>query len=123
MPPDRVGRLILDEVTYIRDWDRAVKFAADAGLLDRIVLMITGSDLALMRAARARFPGRRGVEDVVDFRLRPLSFREAFTLEHGEKPRDALVGTEPGDASGLVDTAFEAFDRYLVHGGFLTATH
>jgi predicted AAA+ superfamily ATPase len=121
MPADRVGRLIIDEVTYTRDWDRAVKFAADAGLLDRIVLMITGSDLALMRAARTRFPGRRGVEDVVDFHLRPLSFLETFTLEHGEKTRDALVGTEPGDASGLVDTAFEAFDRYLAHGGFLTA--
>lgn len=121
MPTDQIGRLILDEVTYIRGWDRAVKYAADAGLLDHTVLMITGSDLALMRAARTHFPGRRGVEDVVDFHLRPLSFREAFTLEHGEEMRDALTGTESGESPATVDTAFEAFDRYLVHGGYLTA--
>ena len=29
--------LIVDEVTYIRDWDKAVKYAADAGLLERTV--------------------------------------------------------------------------------------
>jgi predicted AAA+ superfamily ATPase len=121
MQDQPIGRLILDEVTYIQGWDRAVKYAADAGLLDRIVLMITGSDLALMQAARRHFPGRRGDEDVVDFHLRPLSFREALTLEHGEETRDALGAPESAESPELVDLAFEAFDRYLVHGGFLTA--
>lgn len=121
MPAGHGGWLILDEVTYIRGWDRAVKYAADAGLLENTVLMITGSDLALMRAARTHFPGRRGVEDLVDFHLRPLSFREAFTLEHGEELRDAAAETGSEESSATIDAVFEAFNRYLMHGGFLTA--
>lgn len=121
MPADQVVRLILDEVTYIRDWDRAVKFAADAGLLDRTVLVITGSDLALLRTARAHFPGRRGQEDIVDFHLRPLSFRETFALEHGEDKLREIAEAETGEPAEAVDIAFAAFDRYLAHGGYLTA--
>ncbi len=121
MPAGHAGWLILDEVTYIRGWDRAVKYAADAGLLENTVLMITGSDLALMRAARTHFPGRRGVEDFVDFHLMPLSFREAFTLERGEEMRDAAAGMGSEESSATIDAVFEAFNRYLMHGGFLTA--
>ncbi|MFV2073503.1 MAG: ATP-binding protein [Thermoanaerobaculales bacterium] len=121
MPDDQTVRLILDEVTYIRDWDRAVKYAADAGLLDRTVLMITGSDLALLQTARAHFPGRRGHENVVDFHLRPLSFRETFALEHGDDALQELAGAETDEPAEAVETAFAAFDRYLAHGGYLTA--
>jgi len=66
----------LDEVTYIKDWDKAVKFAADAGLLEDTFLMLTGSDLSLIQEARMRFPGRRGSASIINFHLYPLSFRE-----------------------------------------------
>ena len=66
--------LIIDEVTYIRHWDKAVKFLADAGQLEDITLMLTGSDMLILSEARMRFPGRRGVADKVDFHLYPLSF-------------------------------------------------
>jgi len=49
--------LVIDEVTYIRGWERGVKYLADAGLLDRTVLMLTGSDLALIRETRSMLPG------------------------------------------------------------------
>ena len=51
--------LLIDEVSYIRGWDRAVKFLADAGAPDRTVLLLTGSDLHLIREART-FRARRG---------------------------------------------------------------
>lgn len=33
--------LIIDEVTYINDWDKAIKFAADGGLFENTVVIIT----------------------------------------------------------------------------------
>ncbi|MDP2989339.1 MAG: AAA family ATPase [Kiritimatiellota bacterium] len=34
--------VLLDEVTYVKDWDKGVKFLADAGLLEDVVLVLTG---------------------------------------------------------------------------------
>ena len=60
---------MLDEITYIRDWDKVIKYAADSGLLERTILMLTGSDALLIQEARMRFPGRRGKSSIVDFHL------------------------------------------------------
>lgn len=109
MPTDALCYLLLDEVTYIRDWDKAIKYVADIGFLDNVVLILTGSDLILMQEARMRFPGRRGKADKVNFHLHALSFREVVELKHGR-----LV--EPS-----VDLLFTEFEAYLIHGGYLTA--
>lgn len=115
--------LLLDEVSYIKDWDKGVKFLADAGLLENSVLVLTGSDTAFIQEARMRFPGRRGREDVVDFHLYPLTFREVLLLKRViDKKARALLDSEPGKASPkLLKHLFEEFDHYLIHGGFLTA--
>jgi len=102
--------IIIDEVTYINDWDKAVKFLADAGLLEKTVLILTGSDLLLIQEARARFPGRRGKSDVVDFHLYPLSFKQVvdlkMTIENAEFSESNLS---------------RYFNEFMIHGGFLTA--
>ncbi len=116
-PPDGLNYLVVDEVTYIRDWDKTVKFAADAGLLDRTVLVVTGSDLVVMQEARMRFPGRRGDAAQADFHLHPLSFGEYAALA-GVLPDGQAPETIPAD---VVDDIYAAFDRYLLHGGYLTA--
>ncbi|MCD4750408.1 MAG: ATP-binding protein [Thermoanaerobaculales bacterium] len=121
MPDKGTRRIILDEVTYIRNWDRAVKFVADAGMLERTSLMITGSDLALMLEAKATFPGRRGAEDVVDFHLRPLSFRESYTLEVGDEAVAEITASDRRPTPEELEPVFGAFERYLIHGGYLTA--
>ncbi|MYE10725.1 MAG: ATP-binding protein [Gammaproteobacteria bacterium] len=113
--------LIVDEVTDIRDWDKAVKFAADAGMLERTVLMVTGSDLTLMQDARVRFPGRRGVAAEPDFRLHPLSFGEYVALTGTVAEPEALGSAETLPDSSALDDLYAAFDRYLLHGGYLTA--
>jgi len=113
--------LVLDEVTYIKDWDRGVKYLADAGVLDNTVLVLTGSDLVFLQQARMRFPGRRGRADVVDFHLYPLSFREFVDLV-GEDSTVLAGKARRGEASPEdVSRVFELFDRYLVHGGYLPA--
>jgi predicted AAA+ superfamily ATPase len=104
-PKDTLHYIIIDEVTYIREWDKAIKFLADSGLLEKCVVVLTGSDLVLMNEARMRFPGRRGRHHQVDFHYYPLSFREYVDLVYRKKE----------------ESLYEAFQGYLLHGGFLTA--
>ncbi len=101
--------IIVDEITYIRDWDKAVKFLADAGQLEHVALVLSGSDLVIIHEARMRFPGRRGIADQVDFHLYPLSFYEAVTLKN------------PKIRNPSIDLLYDEFQNYLTHGGFLTA--
>jgi predicted AAA+ superfamily ATPase len=110
--PGKICYLIIDEVTYIKNWDKAVKYAADAGMLANVVLLLTGSDLVLLQAARKTFPGRRGIAAKVDFHYYPLSFRELLSL----KDKLSLL-EQPIQHEALLTE----FDLYLQHGGYLTA--
>lgn len=115
--------LIIDEVTYIRGWDRGIKYLADSGALENIVLMLSGSDLIVMRDARMRLPGRRGQAQEVDFHLYPLTLRETtdlkktFTLTEHKALNDSTVNVP----THIIKKLFVAFDDYLIHGGYLTA--
>ncbi len=108
-PLSSVKFLIIDEVTYIKDWDKGIKYLADAGLLENKIVILTGSDLIMIQEARMRFPGRRGNAEISDFHLHPLSFREFFLLKN------------PGVLNPDINSLFKEFDNYLIHGGFLTA--
>lgn len=108
MPENTLTFLVIDEITYIKGWDRAIKYAADAGLFRETVVLLTGSDLTMMQDARITFPGRRGTADVVDFHLYPLSFREFIELK--AIPKDSNI-----------ETLYDALNDYLMHGGYLTA--
>ena len=114
--------LLLDEVTYIRDWDRGVKYMADAGFLDSIVLIITGSDTVIIKDARTRFPGRRGTADKVDFHLYPLNFQDVIRLKKiltDEETASIIEGETASEKT--IQLLFAEFDNYLLHGGYLTA--
>ncbi len=129
MPDDVLLYVLVDEITYIRDWDKAVKYAADAGLLEKVVLVLTGSDLILIQEARMTFPGRRGQAGVVDFHLYPLSFREVVSLKGiiqdlaiFDLANTGFSADSPLDIPvDLMDALFEEFNNYLIHGGYLTA--
>ena len=121
VPDGEFNYLIVDEVTYIRDWDMAVKYAADAGMLDLTALVVTGSDLSFLQEARMRFPGRRGDAAVNDYHLRPLLFREFVALEGKITDLDDQFEEAFDLPDPTIDLIFDAFDRYLLHGGYLTA--
>ena len=123
MPGDQLCYLILDEVTYIRDWDKGVKFMADAGMLEKVEMFLTGSDLTIMKEARMRFPGRRGDSSTVDFHLYPLNLFETVRLKGRFKPDelDMLMNADSPAILPMQDALYEEFENYLVHGGFLTA--
>lgn len=115
MPPG-MKYLILDEITYVRNWDKSIKYLADTGAFDRVAVVISGSDLTMMTEARMRFPGRRGKASKVDFHYYPLSFHDFVKLK-GEINYDS--GNEPDQ--NLITKLYEEFDQYLIHGGFLSA--
>lgn len=115
MPADSLRYILLDEVSYIKEWDRTIKYLADAGLLESVVLVITGSDVLFIREARMYFPGRRGKANQVDFHLYPLSFKEFIHLVNGWKHTEWKHINE--NAAHLL----KALQQYLIHGGYLTA--
>jgi len=127
MPASGLRFLLIDEVSYIAGWDRAVKFLADSGNLEQAVVVLTGSDLGLIRDARTFLPGRRGRADEVDFHLHPLTWMETGLLTGAISPqeRSVLENRDHFDPESLCPAAWErcrsSLDQYLVHGGFLTA--
>lgn len=126
--PPGLTYILVDEVTWIEGWDRAVKFLADAGALEEVFLLLTGSDLVLIQDAMRRLPGRRGRAEEVDFHLRPLSLLEFCELR-GALPGEelaALATGAPGDelpAVGDGTLALLEQETALYHqtGGYLTA--
>jgi uncharacterized protein len=111
--------LIIDEVTYINDWDKAIKYAADIRLFQDVVVIVTGSDLALIKQARMTFPGRRGKAKKVNFHLYPLSFREYIQLI--DKVDVEVFLQHDTVECQHISWLYQQFERYLCHGGFLTA--
>ncbi len=104
--------LVLDEVTFVRGWDRGIKALADEGCFRKGFCILTGSDTVILKEAGARFPGRRGKAVRTDFHIQPLSFRQYVGLTAPQ----LLEGGEAGIAA-----IFEAFDLYLICGGYLRA--
>lgn len=112
MPSNGMHYILIDEITYIKNWDKAIKFAADSGLLNHTILMLTGSDLNLIQESKLRFPGRRGSSNTINFHLYPLSFRESVLLKHPNF--DKTINSD-------IELLLVTFNEYLIHGGFLTA--
>jgi predicted AAA+ superfamily ATPase len=107
--------LIIDEITYIENWDKGIKFLADLGVFNKIILILTGSDQKILKDAPMTFPGRRG-QALKDFRLWPLSFKETLLA------KKIIASDESKEIENLTDEILEkAFSEYLMHGGYLVA--
>ncbi|MFO7849022.1 MAG: ATP-binding protein [Spirochaetia bacterium] len=125
--PDQKQVLFIDEVNYIPDWDKTIKFVADAGVTDSMSIILTGSDNQIIKTSMKRFAGRRGMEDTVDFEYFPLNFLETAALI---RPKDEktyrTIAESPltGDNTLYLEhheTLLDMFSNYLAHGGFLPA--
>ncbi|OGT49864.1 MAG: ATPase [Gammaproteobacteria bacterium RIFCSPHIGHO2_12_FULL_41_15] len=120
MPDAHMHYILLDEITYVTSWDKGVKYLSDAGLLDSTELVLTGSDLVIMQQARMTFPGRRGIADLADFHLYPISFYEWVKLQGSLSGVDEMI--EKGEPSHQqCQQLMDLFYQYLAHGGYLAA--
>lgn len=71
--------LLLDEISFVHEWQRAILSLNNLGLLKKCVLIITGSNARDLKESSERFPGRRGKG--LDISFFPLSPIELKTLE------------------------------------------
>lgn len=124
------GLLLLDEVTIVRDWQLAVKHLWDTGVIDRDVVVCTGSSAQDLRGGVAeRLPGRRG--EGRDHLLLPRSFATFAGALDPTIP--ASPGLAPGELAADVGQAVledarvylpaleEALSRYMSFGGLPAA--
>lgn len=104
--------IIIDEVTFVKDWDRSIKALADDGSLRKGACVLTGSDSIVLKDAAQRFPGRRGGAETTDFHIYPLSFKEHVGLVEPKLLKDPR--------KNIVEL-FEHFDKFMMCGGYLKA--
>jgi len=113
--------MLLDEVTYPREWHRALKGRIDGGDLRNDVLVVTGSLSMSAKGEMEAFPGRRGMGR--NLLMLPLPFPRYAELLGLKVPRGGLDFALSGSArySHLVTELNDALGRYLVTGGFPSA--
>ena len=100
--------LIIDEITFVKDWDRVIKALADEGHFKIGICLLTGSDTLILKDAAMSFPGRRGKAAQTDFHLYPLNFSEYVKLRLSEM-------------NPSMEKLEEFFKDYLICGGYLRA--
>lgn len=126
---DVCGRkyVLLDEVTGITDWGKAVRALGDRGQLRNTTVIATGSHALDVKRGGERAPGRRGRIDEPDWILMPLGFRDFVEVHAPEVVRD-LDAWSCVTPTSLAEEAVEyhahaerldhLFDRYLRTGGY-----
>jgi len=110
--PQRL-HIFLDEISFVREWQRGIKALADEGKLRNVTLLLTGSNLLDIREGAESMPGRRGKLPKVDFEQLPMTFAEFCHLTE--------PGIEPDDTGSLEyhkDLLLHRFREYLITGGF-----
>lgn len=73
--------IFLDEITSVKGWQKAIKFAVDKGVLDDASVIVTGSHTLDLRVSAEQLPGRRGKPTPTpDLILLPMKFAEYVEL-------------------------------------------
>lgn len=102
--------VLLDEVTFVRQWQTALKALWDDGTLDEDVVVCTGSSAIDLRVGIAdRLPGRRGAG--LDHSVFPQTFG-SFAAALDSVLRDSPSGTIEGIVS---DEGWKTLEEMQVH--------
>lgn len=113
--------LILDEITFVKEWWRAIKDFIDRGLFKKMVIYVSGSASMELLKQREYFPGRRGSGK--DFILHPLDFNEYLRHIGDMTPNNRDIN-QLSVMEYLKKHRLQAnkigklFDQYLITGGF-----
>lgn len=95
--------IFIDDVTYISQWEKAIKTAEKAGWFNQTLLVLTSSDKWLNK--KIPFALKK---EKTNFHLAPLTFKETIQLKNPNKEITEL-------------NLFQEFNHYLLHGGYLCA--
>ncbi len=111
--------IVLDEITFVKDWWRSVKTRIDQGLMSKDIVIITGSVSVDLLKQKETFPGRRG--NGKDMVLRPLDFNTySRVVGDLELKRGDLDDLDTAIAANRMfsDRLRHLFDQYMMSGGF-----
>jgi len=111
--------IILDEITFVEDWHRALKLRIDQGVFRNDVIVVSGSASLEILKQKEYFPGRRGKgRDILFY---PLSFSQYVkALKNLETSRGGILNIDDSMKVNMVheDLLKEFFSKYLLTGGF-----
>lgn len=105
----KVKRIFIDEITSLKDWEKAFKRAYDQGHIRDILIVTTGSNSSDIRRGSERLPGRKGKLDRNEYTFLPVSYHQFYKtcareLEHSAIYYYMLSGGAP---IGLNEMIFE----------------
>lgn len=105
--------IFLDEISFVREWQRAIKLLADTGKLKNTLVLITGSNILDLKFSSERLPGRRGKVFPWDINFLPLTFNEFINLVNPK-----LLEAQLFASLSLLPQFQKLFADYLLCGGF-----
>lgn len=114
--------IILDEISFVNEWWRAVKSRLDEGRFKNDVVVITGSATIDLLKQKERFPGRRG--NGKDLVMLPMSFDEYVSIIGSLQLKKVNITEldkidQTMKANSLFSDAIsKLFREYLITGGF-----
>lgn len=132
--------ILLDEISSVEQWVKAIKYLADTGRLKNSTLILTGSHSLDIKEASERLPGRRGEGDgPVNKIMMPMKFSEYVeTLRpdirrgvellrlSNEEKNELILKLLEGEVEGRLLSALPymgelrgLFERYLLTGGVI----
>lgn len=116
--PDKKKYIFLDEIPYVKEWQRGIKHMYDSGKLSRCAVVLSGSHSIDIKRSVEQMPGR-GDEGKRHFVMFPLTFGQ-YLKAVGKHIR--LTGKFERDLA-LLKVNLKMLNReyrnYLTTGGFL----
>ncbi|MBL7147951.1 MAG: ATP-binding protein [Nanoarchaeota archaeon] len=116
--PEEKKYIFLDEIPYVKDWQRALKHLYDSGKLSRCSVVLSGSHSIDIKRSIEQLPGR-GDEGKRHFLIMPLTFNQyleaigkSIKLTNNLEKDIALLKIN----SRMLTTEYR---NYLLTGGFL----
>lgn len=107
--------ILLDEITEIPEWQKAIKFVIDNNITPDACFILTGSNAIDLKKGTERLPGRRGKHGKDLFFL-PLTFREYVKLiDHEWFQKHKMDNVDTLKYNGNELKIF--FEKYLLTGG------
>lgn len=116
--------VFIDEVTFVKDWEKTIKYFVDLGKLKNTSMILTGSNAYDLKYGTERLPGRRGRDADLDKIFYPLGFSEFVGLMDEkimEKFQDEKISALSSSYKFFQNDLQKMLNRYLLTGGFISA--
>lgn len=115
---DKEKYIFLDEIPYVKDWQRAIKHLYDSGKLSKCAVILSGSHSIDIKRSIEQLPGR-GDGGKRHFIMPPLTFAQYLTAIGREIPLRNNFKKDVAVLKLNLKTLDRDYRNYLLTGGFL----